>query len=86
MALLNEIQKAGSIVGDIGGVVSKGLDIFSQVKGTLYPTYSQSPPAPEPVAAKPVVTFASSLTSTFSNNPALIIGLLVFGYLCLGRK
>ena len=86
MAWEEEIQKTRSIVGDIGGVIGQGLGIFSKVKDTLYPTYSQSPPPPEPVAAKPVVGFASSLTSTLTSNPLLMIGLLVVGYLYLGRK
>jgi len=82
MAWEDEIQKAGNIVGDIGGLVNQGLSIFSRARDTLYPTYSQSPSAPEPVAAGPIVTSASPLT----NNPALIIGLLVVGYLWLGSK
>lgn len=90
MALLDEIQKAGSIVGDIGGVISQGLGIFTSVKETLYPSYSQSPPAPEPmpepVSASPIVKQTSSLSGGLGDNKVLIIGALVVVYLLFGRK
>ena len=85
MAWEDEIQKAGSMVGDIGGVINQGLSIFSRARDTLYPTYSQSPPAPEPVAARPIVATASPL-SGLAAKPGLIVAILVVGYLLFAKK
>jgi len=85
MAWEDEIQKAGNIVGDIGGLVNQGLSIFSRARDTLYPTYSQSPPPPEPVAAGPIVTSAGTL-SGLAGQPGLIVAILVVGYLLFGKK
>lgn len=90
MALLDEIQKAGSIVGDIGGVINQGLGIFTSVKETIFPSYSQSPPAPmpEPVSATPIVKQTSSLSGLagLGDKKVLVIGALVVAYLLFGRK
>jgi len=83
MAWEDEIQKTSSILEDVSGVVGKGLDIFSNVRETLFPTYSQSPPAPEPVAAKPIVKSASPL---FGLAPGMIVAILVVGYLLFAKK
>jgi hypothetical protein len=84
MAWEEEIQKTQNIFGDVGGLIETGLGIFGSVKETIYPAWSQSPPAPtptpEPIAAQPIVLGGLSLT------PKVIIAALVIGYLLLAKK
>jgi len=86
MAYEDDIQKVKSIFGDIGGIVESGISLFGRVKETLYPAWSQSPPAPsptpEPISAKPIV---GGVPLTF-DNPLVIVAIVAIGYFLLAKK
>jgi len=90
MSLEDELSKYGSLVGEAGDVIDKGLDIFSNVRSTFFPdTGVPKLPVPtsqpEPLAAESIVKTASPL-SMLSDNPILLIGIAVIGYLVFIHK
>jgi len=86
MAWEEDIQKVKGIFGDISGLIETRADIFGQAKEVFYPAWSQSPPAPvktaEPIAIKPIVAGAPLSLQ----NPLVIVGLIVIGYLWLKKS
>lgn len=87
MAYEDDIQKVKSIFGDVGGLLDTGISIFGRAKETLYPSWSQSPPAPsptpEPIAAQPIVVGGVPLSF---DNPLVIVAIVAIGYLMLAKK
>lgn len=94
MALLTEIQRAGNIVGDIGGVIGQGLSIFGDVRNTLHPsmpiTAPVATPPREPIIQEPEWSVAEREARTttptlmglgeLGENPILLIGIAVVAY------
>jgi len=86
MAFDQDIQKVKSIFGDISGLIESGAGVIGQAREAVSPAWSQSPPAPvktpEPIAAGPIVAG----TPLSLQNPLVIVGLLVIGYLWLKKS
>ena len=82
MAWSEEIQKAESVIGDIGNLVAQGKGIWDQLFPAKSVSLPDSQPPPEPVAATKAVSGGLSLT----DNPALLIAMIVIGgYLLLAK-
>lgn len=84
MAWETEIQKAETIVGDIGRVFGEGKqiwDVFFPAKST---SAAGAEPPPEPVSAEPIVK--ADAAPSVSGSPMIIIGILIIAYLLFSKK